>query len=549
MLTIRKSKIEFIESIASESTFLRAEEILDAKKLSKVYGEKNKTSYSVNDGSIYEVSVVDKNNGTYNISCTCEQQEDCSHKIAALLYFRSDKLNNKLEQQKKQKKRTTRARKGIDLATILNNISKEELINFVNLYSKKDKKLSTSIKTKFAHRLDVPDNKYKYKQILDSIVPPIVTREAALKKTELRQFSNALSDFTEQANDKIALTQYLDAYEIVTVVTYKWEYLKSKFDINTNDVIVNQKKIYDVWLNLRNVTIAPNLEKDIRTDLLEIIDSSFFHPVSNRYNVAEILWLFAEKDLKIRQEVLTTLHKKIKTCDSSASLSKMTAIAIKYEEVLSKESNNILVENVNIIQDLIAQLLETKAYEKSKLVTDLILKQAPNAKNIRVLEVEVLIGTKSYEQAIAKCIEYIVQFKNHTIYKSTKEQLPVEYKHMLIKEAKMNTTLKSKEYEGLFFMILFIEEEWEYMLNRLEDSFSLRSAHKYAYYLDNIDQGRHAKLYIQHLSDYLIDHLGQQASDYVYDLIDGLRNHKLYETIQDVLDFLEEKFPLRVPKF
>ncbi|MBK7007277.1 MAG: SWIM zinc finger family protein [Saprospiraceae bacterium] len=205
-----------IELMFPDEVYLRGEELFeDGAVLEFTPIEKNLFSFVVSDGQRFEVEWLRPFTKHQRASCDCsffKSEKVCRHVVAAILAYKATLP------EKKEKPAESQQKSGLNLFTLLNNVTKEELKAFIKNYAQTDKKLSTALKVHFARKVDLHDNEKKYRSILDAIIRPVTTGSATIKISDVKSLNQVAIEFIEQAWDAIALGQYGEAL-ILTKVT------------------------------------------------------------------------------------------------------------------------------------------------------------------------------------------------------------------------------------------------------------------------------------------------------------------------------------------
>ena len=163
-------KLTNFETNLIESTLLEGEELMDQNKVS-LYSKEGKSLYifhTQEENQTIETEILLKGSHVKSSRCDCNEKdkdEYCKHIVVGLFLIRRDKSKPK----PKPKKRRSNS---YSVDQILENISNEELVNFVKAYARKDQKFNLTMKASFARRVSTGDIDEKYHKILDKIIKP-----------------------------------------------------------------------------------------------------------------------------------------------------------------------------------------------------------------------------------------------------------------------------------------------------------------------------------------------------------------------------------------
>ncbi|MDR7079845.1 uncharacterized protein (UPF0305 family) [Neobacillus niacini] len=151
----------------------------------------NEYIFQIEGSDEYEVLVKIGDNGDIlNSECDCPYDFGpvCKHEVAA--YFQ---LYEMLNQKKKTSKRTT-------IQEVLNNLSKEELINIITNIAKSDTTLENSLIVKYSTS-DTQNELETCQELIDSIVRKYTGREGFIKYRDTGAFVRELDGVVEKARN------------------------------------------------------------------------------------------------------------------------------------------------------------------------------------------------------------------------------------------------------------------------------------------------------------------------------------------------------------
>ncbi|MBK8081768.1 MAG: hypothetical protein IPK25_16725 [Saprospiraceae bacterium] len=205
---------KFLIEVKYDDILVEEAEILFEKKviIDVLNPEKNLFVFSLFDERDYEVEIFKPFTKLQRSTCSClfhTQHKICKHVLAGLMFLR----NQKSKEESEKKTPAVSKTKTLNISNILSNVSREELIQFVKNYAKSDPKFSLQLKVFFARKVDLPDNKKKYKSILDSVIKPH-SGKSNPSVAEIRAFLTINKELTGQTEDCIALEQYEEATDI-----------------------------------------------------------------------------------------------------------------------------------------------------------------------------------------------------------------------------------------------------------------------------------------------------------------------------------------------
>ncbi len=546
MPQIKIKKLDLVENTCTEAHLVLAEELLDESKYA-LDTDQEQISISLKlKKAEAEVWKSDFDTAEYHCSCTTFQKESsCEHAVAALIKFRSFLTTLKSTTPRKKRKASGR-NKGIDVSTIVNNIPSEDLLAFLKTYASKDRRFSIALKTRFAHKVELRDNTLKYKQILDSILSPVSQREKKTKLTDLRQLCKVIIELSGQAQDMISIHQHIEAFDILQVITNKWEYVKKNQVPDVEVYSDLQKSIHTSWYQLSNKTLAPDLIKRINVFFRELISKTYFYPWSTQYNCGEISFLFASTQ-KDKSELASLLKERLQKAIDIQLKAKLYCLVFRADEKTLKGHIKELIENPKIIPNVIEHLNMLRSYNTAKdLIEGLLDHNITASLKIQELQLDTLLGLKEWDTAIEKCALLSKSTHRLSYYKKSRSIIEESYhKQLYHKTVSLLDDAHGKD-DYFRISIYHIEDKWEEILNYIEANQDFLIAERYAAYLNKKDEDRLSACYIKLLDDYFQNHIGEKANEFLLEILDSLRRQRCTEVADDIVDFVKTKFPMRL---
>ncbi len=286
-----KIPLDTFELHFPESTLLKGEKLFDDQKVLGVNRvEKNLWVASIKDIGQIEVEVFLTPKFLKKATCECnyfKSNKQCEHLVATLFWLR--KYNSK--PAKPRRKKTSKTKHNtLTLPLILNEMNRDELLDYIRTVARKDKQLANDLKLKYAYKVDYLEAKDKYKDILNSIFRPHVLK-GHISINQLKSLFNLVVDLLDQATDFAALKLYEESLFAALAAHQKINYLYSKLPIEyrhqyKNLMIESHKKIEFILKQ----DLAPKLRRIAINELEELALSNYYHWVDTRYNFIHYLW-------------------------------------------------------------------------------------------------------------------------------------------------------------------------------------------------------------------------------------------------------------------
>ncbi len=176
--------------------------------------EKHLFVFVIHDNEDWEVEIMKPFTKIQKSTCSClfyKKNNICRHILAALFYIRnirSSKIKPKAE-PKNTKVQT------LNIPSLLQHVEREELIRFVKQYARDNAAFALQLKIHFARKVDMSDNKDKYKVILDSIIKPYTGKTRPTLHV-IKAFLSVSEEFLGQLQDCLALQSYQESHVFFT---------------------------------------------------------------------------------------------------------------------------------------------------------------------------------------------------------------------------------------------------------------------------------------------------------------------------------------------
>ena len=541
---LKMNSLKSIELLFDPDLFSKGEELYQNGAVQEII-KLNSSLYNliIREGKVYEVELLKPLLKGQKYSCDCsfyKSNKTCKHIVAALLYFKEYK--SQLKSTEKAKVSSKPKYKSITTRSLLNQIDDESLRQFVLGYASRDKKFSDALKVNFIRQIDLEDNERKYKTLLDSLIKPISSKHAELKETEVRNFKNVIKDLLEQAHDALALKEYLEASYIIKTVLLKLHYLDHYFTERYDELEPFFIEFYKVYKELLDRTdLAVDLKDKLYDNLIELVDSSFYHSKINKYNGFEILFTSFDYSIESLEHIVNYSEKTNRTKDELAiaysqifRLKKELGIDNPFElnNSLSPIAENIIKNTIDVgassIAEEIAMHFKNKYPEEIAYITlllEMYLKSGKEAEFVETI-ISSFIKTKDL-----RLIDLINQYKLTHILQEVRERMKDQMPGELNLNARANLLKKLQDWDSLMAMMYEIKD--------------IRTLMNYDSYLFEQFPEEVSYLYLLLIEDYLDKHLGDFATVFIDELSAHFRKKNLKKILSKMNKLISEKYSHR----
>ena len=215
-----------IESEFSEQVVLSAEFLLDLGKVGipkTIEKQLWLIEVQQTEELIFEVEVQMSGKKAKAYTCDCENfslNKTCQHLVAGLLQLRKHFYLKELKKRTKDRPKSN-APKKLNISSVLNNVSHDELKEFIRAYARKDNRFSLAIKAKFANAVHLENSKDKYSQLLNSTLTAVRKPNGTINYSGVLQIKKVVNDVLDHVDDALALEHYKEVAAMLQAIFEK----------------------------------------------------------------------------------------------------------------------------------------------------------------------------------------------------------------------------------------------------------------------------------------------------------------------------------------
>lgn len=560
-------EIKNIETFFPEKVVEQAEALLQEGLVqSIVYLEKRIWTMKVGEnyeelksGNAFEVEIQMSGKKVKKGTCDCDfyqqnlsaKNNHCQHIVAGLFALRKHLLEIELEKQKAIRV-TPSKHKRLTTVSVLNSVDPEALKNFVRAYARTDKKFALSLKARFAHAVEVENDKEKYLQLLQATFSSVTTTKDKIKYNSLQQVQLVVNDILDHVDDAIALEHYSEASDILQAIIIKLSPNIKRAENHEDRILDLLNTAFSFLKNLIKKDLPPELKREIWQFCFEKFDGREHKKYgTNTHFLSFLLELTTEKKdadsllEKINIELTNTFDKKKK---GVLLLFKMklveqfekTSLAAFIEENL-EESDVLLAAIKNAVNQqnyTDAKQLALKGLEMQKNVTvrneldDVLLNIALKTQQIQDITIY------ARKRFLVTYEFHFYQILKNTISKGWKKE--VKNILNLIEEQPF-----SPQKKNTFAKIFAEEKMYKELIEFIKKNRSLDLLEKYDVELIDGFKQDIFDLYEDLLNGYLRNHLGRQTSVKIRDTFYHLKNIGAKKLVYKLAKQYRKEYPER----
>ena len=534
---------KFLIEVKYDDILVEEAEILFEKKviIDVLNPEKNLFVFSLFDERDYEVEIFKPFTKLQRSTCSClfhTQHKICKHVLAGLMFLR----NQKSKEESEKKTPAVSKTKTLNISNILSNVSRAEMIQFVKNYAKSDPKFSLQLKVFFARKVDLPDNKKKYKSILDSVIKPH-SGKSNPSVDEIRAFLTINKELTGQTEDCIALEQYEEATDIFEAVFYKFEYVRSHYGLDNETFTEQSVHWHKIARSFFQEKMSRALTNSITDFLKDLAIKSFYRYTDIFNNLIHILE--KELDKKNKIEIDSVMLSKMKTRPESErpllmALTCLLQSSKRKNEILEMEypvqlflpfmQHLIKLNQLKTAENFLETKIKKSGFEKEWffLLMDLKLRQKQNKIAFDYL---ITLYTKTGD------IKYVTFFKNAVENVDWIDGFSKQLEKELLTNEKIQPAFLLSFFES--------EEKWDEQLSLLEMNPDITLYLSFASNLYIHKKEVFSKRLLQFIFVWLDNHVGENSYHFLQSVFKNIDKNKLFELKLFIKENIRKKYKER----
>jgi hypothetical protein len=544
--------LQFLESSLPELWLLAGESLLEAE-LVGIPTELEKHLWVVPVAD-FEVEIQISPSRVQAYTCDCQdfqRNKGCGHVAAGLLRLRSH-LSSRQEKKKKAARKaqpTTR----LTTPTILSNVSREDLVNFVRDYARSNRNFNIALKARFAGSVPMADQGAKYQQLLGSTIKAARNKNDQFSFRGSQKIFKVLRELLQQTEQLMLEFHYSEAIAIVLACLEKvGPILRKAPEL--------RYKLEDTLLQ-----IFQQLEGIARADLApDLLDS---------------IWLFLVKEIgnsTIQDtELLPAYFKRLLLlADSAPRRERLLQVA---NEQLPKTSRSAIRQQWLIFKLQILQQQEANDHIQAYIVDHL------HEPGFLLFSVEEAFREGYYKKAVFLARQGLVHIQDDEIVLKLRKTLLKSGQHLkdkqLICEQAELLFIHTQHQEYLELLKEHCQDDWKKKTTELLDALqrqpysrrkrdaiaqvmtdterfselldyisrlqSIELLMKYDTALWKAEPAAVAALYQQLIDSYLQQHLGRKPSQKIREIISHLFQSKQNQLADQLLLSIRERFTER----
>lgn len=261
-----------LEQNVPEEFLVEGEQLFEAQKIKQlVETEKHLWSATVDDTYEIELQITPSKVQAYSCECdTFAVEGVCEHIVAGLLALRQH-LQHVTQQNKadRQQKLATKRPKKLTPSVILDNVTLEELSEFVRQYANRDRNFALALKARFAGTVEFFDDKEKYLQLLETSIEAARKADRMISFRGARKLLKVLQELQQQAELAIVQQHFTTALYIAQSIIEKVTPVLRKIEREREAITHAIEQAFSLIRTILEKHAAPLLEEEIWMYCLE----------------------------------------------------------------------------------------------------------------------------------------------------------------------------------------------------------------------------------------------------------------------------------------
>jgi len=254
-----------LEQHVEESALLAGERLFEQQKVRHLQElEKHLWIATVDDD--YEIELQITPSKVQNATCECSDFLDhgqCQHIVAGLFALRQKLQAQQAKRKKQRQKKSNSPPKRLTPSVILDNVTLDELTDFVRKYASRDRNFALALKARFAGVVEFHDTKEKYLQVLDSSIEAARKTDRMISYRGARKLEKVLNELLQQAETALAQKHLTTTLYIAESIIEKVTPILRKVEREKDLILERLSDAFELFHTVLESDPAPALQNEI----------------------------------------------------------------------------------------------------------------------------------------------------------------------------------------------------------------------------------------------------------------------------------------------
>ena len=501
----------------------------------------------------YTVQIKIRNNiiTEHNCDCPYDMGAVCKHVVAAIFYLQQDQLELDQPQLTIAKKKKTKS-VSRQVQELIKAISHNELIDFVQGNSKKDKKFRNLFLASFGH-LSEDQSKEFYQKQIHSILQTAAGRDGWIGWSDMKYVVNTTEPFLQNAEKYLVSNNFENVFFISTALLEEMTEAFQYGDDSNGDL----GYFVESAMELLSKLAQEELPDALKEELFEYCISSFKKQLFEGWDwhlgilrrAAELIG--EENDVDTILACLDTINGEYER-ERAQSFKLDLLRKFKDEKEVEKYINKH-ISNSSIRTKEIEKAFEKKAFERViHLSKDGIRCDEKDKPGLVKIWYNWLLKVAQAQNKTSKIIEYsrflfIDNFHpEQDYYKILKENIEDEKWHSFLEEIIKEITPKNRwAYTGLIRTIYIKEEWWDKLFIMLKQNLSMENIQQEEQYLAKDFSSELIELYSERITNYVEKYTGRSNYQTACKYLRRMKRLGGNDQVNNVIELFRKQYPQR----
>lgn len=501
----------------------------------------------------YSVQLKISNNTivAHNCDCPYDMGPVCKHIVAVIFYLQQDVLELDKKSPSKPKKKKTKS-VAQQIKELLNAISHEELMEFVEQNSKKDKKFRNYFLASFGHLSENQSKEFYQKQI-HSILKAAAGRDGWIGWSDMKYVVNATEPFLRNAEKYFEGNNFENAIYISTALLEEMTDAFQYGDDSNGDLGYFIDSSMEMLSKVAAQKLPENLKEELFAYCISVFKNGLFSGWDWHLGILHIACKIIE-DEEEANIILNCLDTVQGEYEQERAQSFKLELIRKYK---SKKEVEEYIEkhlaNSSIRKEEIGKAIENKNFERAiKLSKDGIKSDEKDKPGLAKDWYDWLLKIAQAQNDTFKIIEYarfllIDNFRpEQDYYQLLKNTVEKEKWHLFLEGIIKEITPKTRwTYTELIRKIYIKEEWWDRLFVLLNQNVSLQNIEENEKYLAKNYTPELLELYSERIVNYVEKYVGRNHYQTACGYLRKMKKLGGNEQVDNLIEKFRKEYPQR----
>ncbi len=504
--------------------------------------EEYRVQFKVSDNTIVE----------HLCDCPYDFGPVCKHLVAAIFYLEQDRLiiNHQTSATQKTQKKTISVSKQVK--NILNQVSHNELIIFIEKQSKTDKKFRNYFLSAFSY-LHQGQSKDFYQNQIHNALQAAKGRDGYISWSETKYIHSTITPFLENAEESLDKGGFENAFYISVALLEEMTEAFEYADDSGGDIgyFINAsiELLFDI--------VAGDIPKSLNDEIVDYCLSQFEKGTFSDWDWHLTLLHIASKLVKNEKEadvIIQCLDSVQDTYEIERAQTFQLELIRKFKGI--DEAEKFIekhIANPSIRKEEIVRSFENKNYKRVKKLSEYGIFQDQNDKQGLLGQwYDWLLKTAIAEQNTPEIIEFArYRFLNgfgssQNYYQILKNTVPEKEWHRFLEDIIKEITPDTHwRYSHLIRKIYIEEKWWDRLFLMLKENTSLQNIEENEFYLSKDYASELVQLYRERLEKYVENYVGRKHYKTACRYLRRMKKLGGKEQVDSLIRVFKETYPQR----